>query len=102
MCGVAGRFAVQGPLLGGRLDQGQFRLPALRRERSTGDYDYDYDYDYEQTSSKKKISCIDPMNQWFMGRAGEGGGKSGMRTSLREMAWRSLARASADHSVMTR
>ena len=61
MCGVAGRFAVQGPLLGGghsagqgsplehrlyvgRPDQGQFRLPAPRRELSTGDYDYDYDY----------------------------------------------------------
>ena len=64
MCGGAGRFAVQGPLLGrgdssgqawplehrldvSRLNQGEFRLPSPRRDLSAVDYDYDYDYDYE-------------------------------------------------------
>ena len=55
MCGVAGRFAVQGPLLGGRLDQGQFRLPAPRRELSLGDYDYDYDYGQAKEAEKSEM-----------------------------------------------
>jgi len=73
MCGVAGRFAVQGPLLGGGHSAGKDRLWSIvsmldRLDQANSDY-----RPHDGTKQEKAITITITIT--FTIRAGEGGGK---------------------------